>query len=1671
MAQLCDIDPMIDDLKVLTRCISLWKSHPAGRPNEVWALDMVFKDAQNNRVQTTVRNKNISKFQLLIDKGSCYRIDVLETVVSLTDCIPFKNFEADKIKRNLIFEDAETVLLMTDYSLWEVILNGDSPTPTRVVDGVVQAIAPTTDWLKNEFKAKGTLLMALPDKHQLKFNIHKDSKSLMVAIEKRLQKLISQLEILGESLSQEDINLKFLRSLPSEWRTHTLIWRNKADLEDQSLDDLFNNLHIYEAEVKSSSSTSHNTQNIAFVSSQNTDTTNESVSDVPSVSTASTKPPASILPNVDNLSDAVIYSFFASQSNSPQLDSDDLKQIDADDLENMDLKWQMAMLTMRARRFLQMTRRNLGANGTTSIGFDMSKLECYNCHRRCHFARECMSPKDTRNKGTQRRTVPVETSTSNSLVSQCDRVGSYDWSFQADEKPTNYALMAFTSSSSSSSDNEVAPCTKAFSKAYATFQSHYDNLTVDFRKSQFDVPSYKLGLESVEARLVVYQQNENLFEEDIKLLKLDVMLRDNALLEFRKKFKTTEKERDELKHTLEKFQTSKNLSKLLESQITDITGLGYDNKMFTSTVFDCDELNSFESDVSVPTRPVHDRYKSGEGYHAVPPPYTRTFMPPKPDLVFHDAPTAKDESEGEPMPTQKEPSFVQTYEHVKTPRTSLSHVKHLIKDCDYYEKKMVQKPVWNHAMRVNHQNSARMTHPHSKKHVVPTAVLTRSRLVPLNVVKPVTTVVPQTHVKHQRPVKHVVNKPHSLIRRPINHRPAPKIRNFHQKVTTVKTKKIQFNHSLGPQKTLSLLFDVHGNPKQALKDKDVIDNGCSRHMTRNISYLSDFEEINEGYVVFCGNPKGGKITDKGSGPKWLFNIDTLTQSMNYQPVVAGNQPLSSVGIQENLDACKVGKENVSTQQYVLLPLWSTGSKDPQNTDADAAFDVKENESEVHVSLSSSDKPNKHDEKAKREAKGKSPIDFSTRVRDLSDEFEEFSVNSTNMVNAASAPVTAIGPNLTNITNSFTAAGPSDNVVSLNFEIDGKYSFVDPSQYPDDPDMPALEDIVYSDDEEDVGVEADFSNLETSMNVSLILITRVHKDHLVTQIIGDLSSAPQTRSMARMVKEQGGLNQINDEDFHTFVFACFLSQEEPKRVHQALKDPSCIEAMQEEFLQFKMQNIWVLVDLPKGKRVIGSKWVFTNKKDERGIVIRNKARLVAQGHTQEEGIDYEEVFAPVARIEAIRLFLAYASFMGFMVYQMDVKSAFLYGTIEEEVYVCQPLGFEDPDYPDKVYLDDIIFGSTNKKLCKAFEKLMMDKFQMSSMGELTFFLGLQVKQKDNGIFISQDKYVAKILRKFGLIDGKSASTSIDTKKPLLKDPNSEDVDVHIYRSMIGSLMYLTSSIPAIMFAVCVCAHFQVTPKVSHLHAVKMIFRQIINAVSYTLMLFGLRKDVVHLMLLGHKLVLLRFWASVLLKKSNDVMKLQALIDRNKVIITYDTIRQNLRLDDADGIDCLPNEEIFAELARMGYEKPFTKLTFYKAFLSAQWKFLIHMIVQCMSAKRTTWNEFSSSMASAVIFLATGFLQVMINAQVDDLSFHNTKYTSPVLTQKVFANMRRIGKGFSRVETPLFDNMLVQQQVHDDAKTEEDEDDNEVSVAPTPPLPTSATTPPPPQQESIPSPPQA
>ncbi|GJX43906.1 retrovirus-related pol polyprotein from transposon TNT 1-94 [Tanacetum coccineum] len=322
----------------------------------------------------------------------------------------------------------------------------------------------------------------------------------------------------------------------------------------------------------------------------------------------------------------------------------------------------------------------------------------------------------------------------------------------------------------------------------------------------------------------------------------------------------------------------------------------------------------------------------------------------------------------------------------------------------------------------------------------------------------------------------------------------------------------------------------------------------------------------------------------------------------------------------------------------------------------------------------------------------------------------------------------------NSTNNVNTVSSTVNVASINEvnAVGGKISI----ELLFDLNIPALEDyniFDFSRDDEDDGAMADMNNLDTTIQVSPNLTTRIHKGHPLDQVIGNLQSTTQTRKMSKNLEEHGRTQKGN----------------------------SCIEGSKlDRGYAGRASTIQVtrsldFSGLPNGKRAIGSKWVFRNKKYEWGIVIRNKESLVAQGYTQEEGIDYDEVFAHVARIKAIMLFLAYASFKDFMVYEMDVKSDFLYGKIKEKVY-------------------------------------------MSSMGEITFFLGLQVKQKKDDIFISQDKYVEEILKKFGFTEVKTVSTPMETQKPLLKDEDGKEVDVHMYR-------------------------YQVNPKVSHLHAMKRIFR--------------------------------------------------------------------------------------------------------------------------------------------------------------------------------------------------------------------------------------------------------
>ncbi|GJV72490.1 hypothetical protein Tco_1492485 [Tanacetum coccineum] len=681
-----------------------------------------------------------------------------------------------------------------------------------------------------------------------------------------------------------------------------------------------------------------------------------------------------------NHADDVIFSFFVNQSNSPQLDNEDLEQIDTDDLEEMDLKWQVAMLTMRVKIFLKKTGRNQNFNGKETIGFNKTK--------------------GNRNGDAPRRIVLVETP-ANALVVQ-DGIGGYDWSYQAEEGPTDFALMAHLS-------------------------FRYDQQHDALKKSNLEIISYQLGLESLEARIVVHQKNEVVYEEDIAFLKYDVKVRDNSITELKNQLAEALREKDDLKLKLEKFETSFiKLTKLINSQISvnNKSGVGFDSQMNENELHDC-HLNKSEvfksaSDSSVneieeENNQVNDRFKKVEGYHAVPPPYTRNYMPSRPDLSFAglddsvyktnvsetissvpriestasksskdsleqpkdvrpSAPIIEEwESDSDddcvirPSFEQNKPSYAKinfvksdentrksvieqhTYRQAENLRKSQSprdnrrnwngmmtqklgngfefikkacfvcgSFNHLIKDCDFHDKKIVEKPVlnnkgrvtgqreirpvWNNAQRVNHQN--KFTHPHPKRNFVPTTVVTKSGQVPVNAAKqsspraatsistarPVNTAAPKSKVNDALPKTYSYFKAHSPVRRTFNQKSAAKTNNLNEKVKTARVNNVT---TAGPKAVVSTAegkrenvvkssacwiwrptgkvidhiskdsgsympkrFD-YGNPQYALQDQGIFDSGCSRHMTGNKSYLTDYQDIDGGFVAFAGSPKGG----------------------------------------------------------------------------------------------------------------------------------------------------------------------------------------------------------------------------------------------------------------------------------------------------------------------------------------------------------------------------------------------------------------------------------------------------------------------------------------------------------------------------------------------------------------------------------------------------------------------------------------------------------------------------------------------------------------------------------------------------------------------------------------------------------------------------------------------
>ncbi|GJR16049.1 putative ribonuclease H-like domain-containing protein [Tanacetum coccineum] len=566
---------------------------------------------------------------------------------------------------------------------------------------------------------------------------------------------------------------------------------------------------------------------------------------------------------------------------------------------------------------------------------------------------------------------------------------------------------------------------------------------------------------------------------------------------------------------------------------------------------------------------------------------------------------------------------------------------------------------------------------------------------------------------------------------------------------------------------------------------------------------------------------------KGVGYRWMFDIDYLTDSMNYIPVSLENQTNPHAGTSEVTN--------------------SAGTLQTPNANASEEEDEAEELIIVPTAVRQVG-PRKSSTNSKAE-------EFLTELQNLkTQEKEAYSTG----ISEDTPEILAFRRELDELAQKHLREVPKNKATSTNSVNSGSGQDNTQPADQDDSDMPELtifnkpqKGIFDEASYDDEGMVHDFNNLPTEVPVSPIPTLRIHNIHPQSQILGDPKSSVQTRSK---VQQHSGAHALvsyvqkqqrnNHKDQQHCLFACFLSQEEPKKISKALKDDSWVEAMQEELLQFRLQQVWILVDLPHGAKVIRTKWVYRNKRDERGVVVRNKARLVAQGHRQEEGIDYDEVnfcwhdeikcvvsqppgFVdpdhPKKVYKVVKALYGlhqaprawYATLSTFL-----EKHGYRRGTIDKTLFIKK-------DKKDimlvQVYVDDIIFGSTRKSWCDEFEALMKGRFQMSSMGELIFFLGLQVKQKTDGIFISQDKYVADMLKKFDLASVKTAITPMETKMALTKDEEADEVDVHLYRSMIGSLMYLTASRPDIMFAVCACSRFQVTPKTSHLNAVKRIFK--------------------------------------------------------------------------------------------------------------------------------------------------------------------------------------------------------------------------------------------------------
>ncbi|GJV70166.1 putative ribonuclease H-like domain-containing protein [Tanacetum coccineum] len=1291
---------------------------------------------------------------------------------------------------------------MIDYALWEVIENGNITPKTTVVKGVEKVIPPTTAKEKAkkrlEVKAKSTLMMGIPNEHQLKFHSIKDVKLLIEAVEKRIGGNTATKKTQRNLLKQQYENFTAPSSkmfdqtfdrLQKIWNTHAVVWRNKAELETISMDDLYNNLKVYEPEVKGMSSSSSSTQNMDFVSSSNNNSgnSNEVVNTAYGVSTTSTQVNIANSSNVDNLND----------------------------IKEMDLRWQMAMLTIRARRFLKNTRRRLTVNSNDNIGFG---------------------------KESTRRNIPMETSTSTTLVS-CDGLGGYNWSDQAEEG-SNYALMAY---SSSSYDSE-----RAQEKARIA-QKEKDSI-------QFNVDKFENASKSLD-KLIECQIVDNCKKGlgynavpppyTVNFMPPTPDLSFTGLDEFVNKPVVENRNSDEeVSKVVRKFNDSLIIEDwVLDSEEENVSQTKTEKKIVKPSITQIEFVKPKQQEKTA-RKTVKQVEKHRQNTHS----------------------PRGNQRNWNNMMSQRLGSNFEMFNKACYVCGSFDHLQ---VDCNYHQKQFqnqrMVKPVWNNAQRVNHQNFAKKTHPCAKKNMVPRAVLMKSGLVSINTARQnisktavsvntarqVNTAHSKTTVNAARPMSYLSKTTHSTVKRPIHKNTTFKNSNINQRVNTVRGKNVNtarpkavVNAVKGNNvnvvkasacwvwKPKTKVLD-HGNPQMDLQDKGVIDSGCSRHMTGNMSYLTDYEEIDGGYVAFGGNPKGGKNHRKFPRKNNMYSVDlknivpkrgltclfakaTSDESklwhrrlghLNFKTMnklVKGNLvrglPSKVFENDQTCVACQKGKQHIAsckskTKNSISLPLHLL------HMDLFGPTFVKSLMKKMYCLVVTDDFENLVDHKVKvirydngTEFKNKEMNQFC----EMKGILRQFSVARTPQQNgvAERRNMTLIEAARTMLADSKlpttfwaeavnTACYVQNRVLVVKPHNKTPYelfhgrtptlSFMRPFGCPVTI-LNTIDHLGKFDGKANKGFFVGYSLNSKAFRV-FNSRTRIVEENLHIRFSENTPNVVGDNADLKSSQDDGSKPLSDDEkkvDKDPRIDSKSINQEKDDNVNST-NNVNVVSTNKVNVVGGKTS-----IELPNNPNMpaLEDISIFDLLRDNEDVGKTQKGNSCIEGSKLDRG----------------------------------------YARRASTIQVTRSLdfGFEDPDFPDRVYKVEKALYGLHQAPRAWYETLSTYLLDNEFQRKLTKPYSSK-RTKNDGIFISQDKYVGEILKKLRFIEVKTASTPIETQKPLLKDKDGEEVDVHMYRLMIGSLMYLTSSRLDIMFAVCACARYQGNPKVLYLHVVKRIFR--------------------------------------------------------------------------------------------------------------------------------------------------------------------------------------------------------------------------------------------------------